>query len=149
MKKFKLIMVFSVLLMVSQQYSYGQQLAVVKASSISVDELPEYVIITSQNTKLLGGINIIIDYKKSLYKQQLRELEELLQDGDKLRVRNQTDLLNAMAVLGFEYVNAYNASTVTPSIGKDDVDVIFDELDGGEGSFRVNMVFRKKEKYRK
>ncbi|WP_459213051.1 hypothetical protein [Aquimarina rhabdastrellae] len=149
MKKFKLIMVISVLLMVSQQYSYGQQLAVVKASSISVDELPEYVIITSQNTKLLGGINIIIDYKKSLYKQQLRELEELLQDGDKLRVRNQTDLLNAMAVLGFEYVNAYNASTVTPSIGKDDVDVLFDELDGGEGSFRVNMVFRKKEKYRK
>ncbi len=148
MKKAKTLFVICALGIFTHNQIQGQELSVVRAARVNVNQLPEYVIITSQNTKLLGGINIIIDYKKSTYKNSLRELEELLQDGDKLRVRNQTDLLNSMSKLGFEYVNAYNASAVTASAGKDDLDVIFDELDGGEGSFRINMVFRKKEKFR-
>jgi hypothetical protein len=124
---------------------FSQELSVIKSSSVSVNDFPEYVIITSQNTKLLGGIGLIIDSKKSKYKSQLQELEDLLQDGDKLRVRNQTDLLNAMSKLGFEYINAYNANAVMPS--KDSSDLL-NALDGGEGAYKVNMVFRKKEKFR-
>ncbi|WP_299156506.1 hypothetical protein [uncultured Tenacibaculum sp.] len=126
----------------------GQELSVVRSSSIAISQLPEYVIITSQNTKLLGGINIIIDKKRSTYKDQLEELESLLQDGDKLRVRNQTDLLNSMSKLGYDYVNAYNANAIMPSSRDSDGDDILNIVDGGEGTFKVNMVFRKKEKFR-
>lgn len=143
MKKIKLIVVLLVLLLTVEGFS--QELSVIKSSSVSVNDFPEYVIITSQNTKLLGGIGLIIDSKKSKYKSQLQELEDLLQDGDKLRVRNQTDLLNAMSKLGFEYINAYNANAVMPS--KDSSDLL-NALDGGEGAYKVNMVFRKKEKFR-
>ncbi|WP_422089495.1 hypothetical protein [Tenacibaculum ovolyticum] len=143
MKKIKLIVVLLVLLLTVKGFS--QELSVIKSSSVSVNDFPEYVIITSQNTKLLGGIGLIIDSKKSKYKSQLQELEDLLQDGDKLRVRNQTDLLNAMSKLGFEYINAYNANAVMPS--KDSSDLL-NALDGGEGAYKVNMVFRKKEKFR-
>lgn len=150
MNKLKTIFISSIFaLFVTSGFS--QELSIVKTAGISINELPEYVIITSQNTKLLGGINIVIDAKKSSYKNQLRELESLLQDGDKLRVRNQTDLLNSMSKLGYEFLDAYNASSVVSSNSKnrnDDVDDIFNALDGGEGSFRVNMVFRKKEKFR-
>jgi hypothetical protein len=128
---------------------YSQSLEVIKSSSVKVEELPEYVIITSQNTKLLGGIGIIIDYKKSIYKEQLRTLEELLQDGDKLRIRNQTDLLNAMSQLGYEYINAYNADQVVPAKDGDDVGEVLNIVGGGEGTFRINMVFRKKPQFRK
>ncbi|GEM_PF-1275022 len=127
---------------------YSQSLEVIKSSSVKVEELPEYVIITSQNTKLLGGIGIIIDYKKSIYKEQLQTLEELLQDRDKLRVRNQTDLLNAMSQLGYEYVNAYNADQIVPAKDDDDVGEVLNIVDGGEGTFRINMVFRKKPQFR-
>ena len=126
----------------------GQELSVVRPSSIAINQLPEYVIITSQNTKLLGGINIIIDKKRSTYEDQLEELESLLQDGDKLRVRNQTDLLNSMSKLGYDYVNAYNANAIMPSSRDSDGDDILNIVDGGEGTFKVNMVFRKKEKFR-
>ena len=126
----------------------GQELSVVRSSSIAINQLPEYVIITSQNTKLLGGINIIIDKKRSTYEDQLEELESLLQDGDKLRVRNQTDLLNSMSKLGYDYVNAYNANAIMPSSRDSDGDDILNIVDGGEGTFKVNMVFRKKEKFR-
>lgn len=123
---------------------FSQELSVVTNSSVNIKDLPEYVIITSENTKLLGGINIIIDFKRSPYKEQLRNLEDLLQDGDKLRVRNQTDLLNSMSKLGFEYVDAYNANSGSLGVGGgDDVEVF-----GSNAKFRVNMVFRKKEKFR-
>ncbi|UII79851.1 hypothetical protein LV704_19600 [Flagellimonas sp. CMM7] len=103
----------------------------------------EYVVVTSENTKLIGGININIDYKKSDYEKVLRELESLLQNRKKLRIRNQTDLLNAMSKLGFEYVNAYNGKENNISLGSGkDVEVI-----GGQAKYRVNMVFKKKEKY--
>jgi len=116
----------------------------VSSSSVNIEQLPEYVVITSENTKLIGGINIIIDYKKSKYQKVLGELEILLQNKNKLRVRNQTDLLNAMSKLSFEYVDAYNASTGTIGAGGgEDVQIY-----GSQGKFRINMVFRKKEKFR-
>ena len=84
--------------------SFSQELKVENISSISIEELPEYVIVTSENTKLIGGINITIDYKRSQYQDRLEELESLLQNRRKLHIRNQTDLLNAMSKLGFEYI---------------------------------------------
>jgi len=122
----------------------AQELKVVNSSSVNIEQLPEYVVITSENTKLLGGINITIDYKKSVYEDVLDELETLLQNRKKLKIRNQTDLLNAMSKLGFEYVDAYNATAGTLGIGGGD-DV---QISGSESKFRTNMVFRKKEKYR-
>ncbi len=122
----------------------AQELKVVTSSAVNIQNLPEYVVITSENTKLLGGINITIDYKKSKYENVLDELETLLQNRKKLRIRNQTDLLNAMSQLGFEYVDAYNATAGTIGAGGgNDVEIF-----GSDAKYRINMVFRKKEKYR-
>ncbi len=41
----------------------AQELKVESSSSININQLPEYIVITSENTSLLGGINITIDYK--------------------------------------------------------------------------------------
>jgi len=125
---------------------FSQELSTSKSANIK--DFPEYVIVTSQNTKLFGGINIVIDSKKSKYEDQLDNLADLLQSRHGLKVRNQTDLLNAMSQLGFDYINSYNASAVMPSGNNDDVDDILNTIDGGEGSYKVNMVFRKKLKYR-
>ena len=138
-KSFKLL--FAGMLIFVALSTSAQELKVIDSSSVNIDDFPEYVIITSQNTKLLGGIGISIDYKKSSYKKQLVELENILQSGKKLKVRNQTDLLNSMSKLGFEYLNAYVASAST-STNKD-------ELSFGDNTYRVNMVFRKKESFRK
>ncbi len=122
----------------------AQELEVVSASSVNIEQLPEYIVVTSENTKLIGGIDITIDYKKSVYEDVLDELETLLQNRKKLRIRNQTDLLNAMSELGFEYIDAYNATAGTLGVGGgNDVEVF-----GSEAKYRINMVFRKKEKYR-
>ncbi len=138
-KSFKLL--FAGMLIFVALSTSAQELKVIDSSSVNIEDFPEYVIITSQNTKLLGGIGISIDYKKSSYKKQLVELENILQSGKKLKVRNQTDLLNSMSKLGFEYLNAYVASAST-STNKD-------ELSFGDNTYRVNMVFRKKESFRK
>ena len=121
--------------------SNAQELSVINKYDVSIEKLPEYIIITSENTKLLGGINISIDAKRSSYKKQLRALEDILQDGNKLRVRNQTDLLNAMSKLGYKYIDAYNANsgTIGGGSGGNDVDIF-----GSSSKFRVNMVFQKK-----
>lgn len=122
----------------------AQELKVISSSSVNIEQLPEYIVVTSENTKLIGGINITIDYKKSKYEGVLDELETLLQNRKKLRIRNQTDLLNAMSKLGFDYVDAYNATSGTIGAGGgDDVNIF-----GSQAKFRTNMVFRKKEKYR-
>jgi hypothetical protein len=41
--------------------------------------------------------------------------------------------------------NAYNANAVMPSKDSDD---LLNLIDGGEGAYKVNMVFRKKVKFR-
>ncbi|MGB1296105.1 MAG: hypothetical protein ACPG6V_11550 [Flavobacteriales bacterium] len=107
---------------------------------IDLSTLPEYIIITSENTKLLGGINIIIDYKKSEYKDKLEELEIALRNRKQFGIRNQTDLLNKMSSIGYEYVDAYNANSGSIGIGGgDDIDIT-----GSTAKFRINMVFKKK-----
>ncbi len=132
-------------LQISECIINAQELKVETSSSVSIEQLPEYIVITSENTKLLGGINISIDYKKSDYKDVLEELETLLQNRKKMRIRNQTDLLNAMIKLGFEYVDAYNATAgAIGAGGGDDVEIF-----GSEAKYRINMVFRKKIKFRK
>lgn len=123
----------------------AQELSVIKKSNINISTLPEYIIITSENTKLLGGIGISIDAKRSSYKKELRKLEDILQDGDKLRVRNQTDLLNFMSKLGFEYIDAFNANSGTLGAGGgEDVNIF-----GSSSKFRINMVFKKKANFLK
>ena len=121
----------------------AQELKVETTSYVNINELPEYVVVTSENTKLIGGININIDHKKSDYEGVLKELESLLQNRKKLRIRTQTDLLNAMSKLGYTYVNAYNgkAGSVGLNSGKDV------EIFGSQAKYRINMVFKKKEKY--
>jgi len=129
------------ILLIFPLYMVAQQLEVQRSYSVSAADLPEYVIITSENTKLLGGINITIDYKRSQYEDVLERLESLLQDGDKLRIRNQTDLLNAMHTLGFDFVEAYNATAGSLGVGGGGSDL---DVFGSEAKFRTNMVFRKK-----
>lgn len=122
----------------------AQELKVEEKTTITVEELPEYVVVTSENTKLLGGIDITIDYKKSPHKPALEQLEFTLQSGKELRIRNQTDLLNTMSKLGFEFIDAYNANAGTIGAGTGD-DIA---LGISDSKFRINMVFRKKEKFR-
>ncbi|MGS2740986.1 hypothetical protein [Sinomicrobium sp. M5D2P17] len=122
----------------------AQELNVDNSSSVNIKQLPEYVVITSENTKLLGGMNITIQSKKSQYENVLQNLEKLLQKRNNLQIRNQTDLLNAMSTLGFDYVDAYNASSGTIGVGGgEDIQVT-----GSNAKFRINMVFRKKMNYR-
>ena len=141
MKKIKIVLALAVLLSVGVN---AQELKVEEVSAVSIHELPEYVIVTSENTKLIGGININIDHKKSDYETVLKELESLLQNRKKLRIRTQTDLLNAMSKLGFEYVNAFNgrAGSLGTGTGKD-VDIF-----GSQAKYRINMVFKKKDQYK-
>ena len=115
-------------------------------SQMEIQKLPEYVIITAENTKLLGGIGLMIDYKKSPYRAELIRLEEYLTLAKQNRVRTQTDLLNVMSAIGFEYINAFNANAGTIGGNTDIGDR--SEVGLSESKFRINMVFRKKEKYR-
>lgn len=82
--------------------SIALNLSTVKESSVSKKEFPVYLIFTPENTKSLGGIVIIIDYKKSTYEGQQQSLKSILQEGDKLKIRSQTDLPNSMSAYGFE-----------------------------------------------
>lgn len=122
----------------------AQELTVDNSSSVNIEGLPEYVVVTSENTKLLGGMNINIDSKKSSYENVLKDLEELLQKNRNLAIRNQTDLLNAMSKLGFDYMDAYNASagTIGAAAGEDV------QAFGSNAKYRINMVFRKKLEFR-
>jgi hypothetical protein len=112
------------------------------AQSVKLPELPEYVVITAENTKLLGGIGLNIDCKKSPYKGALQRLEDYIVARDENRVRTLTDLLNVMSNLGFEYINSFQ-STVddfnTTLKGSSDVGIGL-----GSAKVRNNLVFRKK-----
>ena len=58
-------------------------------------------------------------------------MQELLEESKYLKISNQTDLLNAMSKLGFDYTDAFpQNSQETNSLS------------------RTGFVFRKKEKYR-
>lgn len=139
-KNLKLVSIFIMFVFISIQ-TFAQE----NLEEININDLPEYIIITSQSTKALGGISIFIDTHKSKYEDALNELNSLLQWKKKLGIRNQTDLLNAMSSLGFEYINAYNGSQVQYASDRTAGDDIINELlEGGTGSFRINMVFRKK-----
>ncbi len=107
--------------------TYGQTVKEYKSFSLNIDELPEYVVIFSETTgRIMGNIVTQIDSKKSPDKSALDKLDDILTNKKKLRVRNQTDLLNIMLGFGYEYVNAFSA-------GQSDMSKI---------------VFRKKVKYR-
>lgn len=136
--------VFAFLMALTAINITAQELSVDHSSSVNIEKLPEYVVVTSENTKLLGGMNINIDSKKSSYENVLKDLEELLQKNKNLAIRNQTDLLNAMSKLGFDYVDAYNASagTIGAAAGEDV------QAFGSNAKYRINMVFRKKMTYR-
>jgi len=94
-----------------------------------VDDLPEYVVIRSEGLKESWGKTLFlgIDSRRSTHEKALVALEDYLSNKDKRAVNSQTDLLNAMSELGFDYLNAYQ-------IGTEDM---------------VNVVFRKQEQYRK
>ncbi len=98
-----------------------------KVNTVDVERLPEYILIGSESTaRMMGPMTIVINSKGSPYEAALVELEGMLTDKDKLRILNQTDLLNAISDMGFDYVDAFIV---------------------GRGDF-VNMVFRKKPEYR-
>lgn len=138
MKRYKFIIIL--LACIATFTLNAQEKKVIDTSCIDINELPEYIVITSENTKLLGGINITIDAKKSIYQDVLENLEHILQNRKKLHIRNQTDLMNALYQLGYEFLDAYNASAGTIGAGTgNDVSVF-----GSDAKYRINMVFKKK-----
>ncbi|QZE13438.1 hypothetical protein K4L44_12720 [Halosquirtibacter laminarini] len=101
--------------------------------------MPNYIVITIENTKLLGGIGMSIDWKKSPYKPQLEELLDYLETKDGRRVRTSSDLFNVMDELGYDYKDSYNANSGTIGVGGGD-DI---ELSASDSKFRVNIIFKK------
>ena len=104
------------------------------------EKLPEYIVITAENTKLLGGIGIIIDWKKSPYKAQFQLLEEYLVSKDQKKVRTLSDLMNAMHELGYAYNDAFNANSGSLGLGTQSGDL---DISGSSAKFRTNIVFKK------
>lgn len=128
-KKNLIIPLFAVLFLTN---SYAQILSS-NGKTVKVEELPEYIIVNCDNVTsiLSSSIRIAIQAKNSKFGVPLQKLEDLLENKSYLKISNQTDLLNTMSSLGFEYVNAFPQNTVP------------------ESSFsRSGFVFRKKEKYR-
>jgi hypothetical protein len=126
------ILLFSCILLAVSNLK-AQQLAV-NDKAISVDDLPEYIVIYCDNVTsgMDRSLNATINIRNAVNPKPLRDLQEILDSNKYLRIGNQTDLLNAMAKLGFEYLNAF---LVNPS-----ATAVFS---------RSGFVFRKKEKYRK
>lgn len=138
MKTLKLLL-FGALTTFATLHADAQELKIPNVKSvIAANELPTYIIISSQKGEFFNDIAIIIDSKNSYYAKALEELEDALQSGKKLKIRNQSDLLNAMDQLGFDYLNAY----------ADQERDSYTSLDKTARRYRMNMVFKKKEKYR-
>ncbi len=116
----------------------AQESTVENPSSVNIRKLPEYVVITSENTKTLGELNITINSEKSAYSNVLQDLETLLQDSRNLQISNHTDLLSIMAKMGFEYIDTY-IGTARRIGSEEDEDQTF----AANSNFRINMVFRK------
>ncbi|MCU0339401.1 MAG: hypothetical protein MUE30_05930 [Spirosomaceae bacterium] len=115
MKNLKVITTICALAFTTSLYA---QMLSVKDKTVKIEDLPEYVIINCDNvtTALSSSINIAIHTKNSKYEQPLKELEDLLEGNKYLNIRNQTDLLNVMSELGFEYVNAFPQNAGVQSI---------------------------------
>lgn len=110
----------------------------IHAQNINPNELPEYIVVTAEDTKLLGGIGLVISSKNSPYKENLEQLEDKITSKKAGEgVRNLTDLFNAMYKYGFEYVNAFQSES--ESFGT----VAGNNALLGIGKSRSNMVFRK------
>ena len=128
MKNLPLFLTICAMLIASN--SYAQSLSS-NDKTVNVEEFPEYIVINCDNTSpILGNsIRIVIQAKNSAFEKPLKNLQELLEENKYLKISNQTDLLNAMSKLGFDYTDAYNSTE-------------------GSGFSRTGFVFRKKEKYR-
>lgn len=106
------------------------------AQSITAAELPEYIVISAESTKIFGGIGLTIDSKKSSFKESLMKLEQYIISKDQKEVRTLTDLFNVMNELGFDYVNAFVDSGTNLTGG--------DNLSLGSEKSKNNIVFKKK-----
>lgn len=110
----------------------AQQLSA-NEKTIRIEELPEYVIVNCDNAGSMIGtsIRISIPNRNSNFEKSLKDLADMLEDKKLLGISNQTDLLNTLSKLGYEFVNAF-------------------PLNAGEGSSfsRSGFVFRKKERFR-
>jgi hypothetical protein len=111
---------------------HAQQLST-RDKTIKVEDYPEYVIVNCDNAgSMLGNsIRIAVQAKNSSFEQSLKALQDILEDKNGLNLGNQTDLLNAMSKLGFDYVNAFPENSI-----------------GGSSFSRTGFVFRKKQEYR-
>jgi hypothetical protein len=129
MQNLKLIA--TICLIMFAPFSYAQSLSF-KDKSFKVEEFPEYVIINCDNLTpiLANSINIVIQAKNSKFEKSLKGLQDFFEDNKYLNISNQTDLLNAMSELGFDYVDAFPQNATENSIFS-----------------RTGFVFRKKEKY--
>ncbi len=130
MKSLKIIATICTMMLASSLYAQSLSLS---NKTIKVEELPEYIIINCDNvTSVIGKtIRIVIQAKNSEFEKSLNGLQDFLEDNKYLKISNQTDLVNAMSKLGFDYVDAF------PENSKE-----------GSSFSRTGFVFRKKEKYR-
>lgn len=102
------------------------------------NNLPTYIIISANPTpKLFGGLELAIDTKNSKKEIQLEELQKYLESKkDGVGVRNLIDLFNSMYDLGFEYVNAFEASSFS-------VSTVEKSVSSANQDTRSNIVFKK------
>lgn len=57
-------------------------------------------------------VDIAIDSRNSPYEAALVELEDLLTNKEKLRVQNQTNLLNTLSDIEFDYVDGFSVANI-------------------------------------
>jgi len=86
-------------------------------SKPKVESMPEFVVIKASDSSGLSKMQINIQIKKkSRYRLDLLRLEEWLYDQQ--GIRTTSDLMNVMFEIGYEYQNAFLAST-NPSANVD------------------------------
>ena len=103
----------------------GQHEGTGTADSVSVHQLPEYIVIQSEVTgRMIGKQSIRIGANDPSYKAAVKQLENELTGRKNLNIRHQTDLYNAMSRFGFEFVGAY------PIGGADFVHIVFRKKPG-------------------
>lgn len=102
--------------------------------TLKVEQFPEYIVINCDNNSSFfeSSIRIVVQAKNSEFGKVLGELEDFLEGDKYMKIRNQTDLLNALSKLGFDFVDAFPQNSREDSVLS-----------------RTGFVFRKKEQYRK